>query len=149
MKGANMAAYNHILIAIDFSPDGTKVLERGIALGKMNKAELSLVHVVEQVNSIYDSESGFPEIPDIEKRIRDKSVANLEKIKQEYRMPDIGSHVRTGRAKHEIVDLAKEIDADLIVIGSHGRHGLQRLLGSTANGTLHLATCDVLAVRIG
>jgi universal stress protein A len=37
---------------------------------------------------------------------------------------------------------------DLVVVGSYGRHGLQLLLGSTANGVLHLAACDVLAVRV-
>jgi universal stress protein A len=45
--------------------------------------------------------------------------------------------------------MAVERGADLIVIGSHGRHGLQLLLGSTANGVLHLSECDVLAVRVG
>jgi universal stress protein A len=38
---------------------------------------------------------------------------------------------------------------DLVVVGSHGRHGLSLLLGSTANGVLHGAGCDVLAVRVG
>ena len=46
------------------------------------------------------------------------------------------------------VGIAEEHAVDLIVIGSHGRHGLQRILGSTASGVLHTATCDVLAVRI-
>ena len=44
---------------------------------------------------------------------------------------------------------AEEIGADLIVVGSHGRYGLALLMGSTANGVLHGATCDVLAVRVG
>ena len=43
----------------------------------------------------------------------------------------------------------KRKGADVIVVGSHGRHGLALLLGSTANGVLHGATCDVLAVRVG
>ena len=45
--------------------------------------------------------------------------------------------------------VADEAGADLIVVGSHGRHGLALLLGSTANGVLHGAMCDVLAVRVG
>jgi len=57
--------------------------------------------------------------------------------------------VEIGVPKREIVRIAGEQGADLIVIGSHGRHGLQLLLGSTANGVLHLAKCDVLAVRVG
>ena len=44
---------------------------------------------------------------------------------------------------------AHQIAADLIVVGSHGRHGIALLLGSTANGVLHGAPCDVLAVRVG
>ena len=49
----------------------------------------------------------------------------------------------------EIHSKAEEIGADLIVVGSHGRYGLALLMGSTANGVLHGATCDVLAVRVG
>ena len=53
-----------------------------------------------------------------------------------------------GSTRREILRLAKELDTNLIVIGSHGREGIQRLLGSTANAVLHGAPCDVLAVRI-
>jgi universal stress protein A len=44
--------------------------------------------------------------------------------------------------------MAKDQDIDLIVVGSHGRHGLALIFGSTSNSVLHGATCDVLAVRI-
>ncbi|HEY9149438.1 MAG TPA: universal stress protein, partial [Gammaproteobacteria bacterium] len=57
-------------------------------------------------------------------------------------------HVLQGNTRGEIQRLAEETKADLIVLGSHGRQGIQRLLGSTANGVLHGAPCDVLAVRI-
>ena len=53
-----------------------------------------------------------------------------------------------GSPKTEIVRVANENKVDLIIVGSHGRHGLALLLGSTANGVLHHATCDVLAVRL-
>ena len=53
-----------------------------------------------------------------------------------------------GSPKTEIVRVANEHKVDLIIVGSHGRHGLALLLGSTANGVLHHATCDVLAVRL-
>ncbi len=144
-----MTTYKRILVALDLAPEGPRVLEQAITLSQQNDAVLSLVHVVEHVASIYTSESSFPEIPDIEKRLTEKASENLDKTKNDYQIPDAECYVRTGTAKHEIVDLAKEINADLIVVGSHGRRGLQLLLGSTANGILHLATCDVLAVRIG
>jgi universal stress protein A len=53
-----------------------------------------------------------------------------------------------GRPENEIHGLAEEINANLIVVGSHGRHGLALIFGSTANGVLHGAGCDVLAVRV-
>ncbi len=56
--------------------------------------------------------------------------------------------VRMLRTKEGILGAAREHGADLIVVGSHGRHGLALLLGSTANAVLHGAPCDVLAVRI-
>ncbi len=144
-----MAKYKHILVAIDLTPEGEKVLEQAIELSKQNDSSLSLVNVVEHITSIYDAEMGFPEPPSIEQDLSARAIDRLEIIKKNHKINDTKSYVRSGTAKHEIIDLAKEIDADLIVIGSHGRHGLQLLLGSTANGILHLATCDVLAVRIG
>ncbi|WP_339891630.1 universal stress protein, partial [Neptuniibacter pectenicola] len=56
--------------------------------------------------------------------------------------------VATGQTESEIHRIAKELEIDLIIVGSHGRHGIALLLGSTANGILHGATCDVLAIRI-
>ena len=53
-----------------------------------------------------------------------------------------------GNPAYEIKGFASAKGADLIVIGSHGRHGVGRMLGSTANGVLHDAPCDVLAVRV-
>ena len=48
----------------------------------------------------------------------------------------------------EIVRIAEQEQVDLIIVGSHGRHGLALLLGSTANSVLHHATCDVMAIRL-
>ena len=57
-------------------------------------------------------------------------------------------HVILGAPGPEIRELASTTMADLIVIGSHGRHGFSLLLGSTANAVLHDAGCNVLAVRL-
>jgi universal stress protein A len=57
-------------------------------------------------------------------------------------------HIILGAPGSEIRELAKATKADLIVIGSHGRHGFSLLLGSTANAVLHDAGCNVLAVRL-
>jgi len=53
-----------------------------------------------------------------------------------------------GVPKQEIIHIAEQENVDLIVVGSHGRHGLALLLGSTANSVLHYAKCDVMAIRL-
>lgn len=58
-------------------------------------------------------------------------------------------HVVVGMPDTEIHRFADENGVDLIVVGSHGRHGFALLLGSTSTGVLHGAQCDVLAVRVG
>lgn len=57
------------------------------------------------------------------------------------------SHLVTGSTKHEVLHLAKELNVDLIVTGSHGKHGVALFLGSTATAILHGAECDVLIVK--
>ena len=52
-----------------------------------------------------------------------------------------------GSIKNEVLKVAQENDIDLIVTGSHGKHGLALLLGSTADAILHGAKCDILIVR--
>jgi len=52
-----------------------------------------------------------------------------------------------GQSKRSIISWAQERNIDLIVMGSHGRHGVERLLGSVSNAVLHKATCDVLIVK--
>jgi universal stress protein A len=57
-------------------------------------------------------------------------------------------HLEIGGTGHTILRLAEALGIDLILVGSHGRHGLASLLGSTARTVLNGAKCDVLAVRI-
>ena len=62
--------------------------------------------------------------------------------------PECPRMVVQGNTRREILRVAEENQVDLIVLGSHGREGIQLLLGSTANAVLHGAPCDVLAVRV-
>jgi universal stress protein A len=72
----------------------------------------------------------------------------LAKLAEKLNIAEDCRWMETGSPKLEIVRVAEENKVDLIVVGSHGRHGFALLLGSTANGVLHHALCDVLAVRL-
>jgi len=138
--------YKHILVAVDFTEQGEHVVNQAISLHTLNKSRLSLVHVVESVNQSYGDNALTGE--EIEYKIRQESEQKLGSIVEKYTLKDVFCIALNGRAADQIHRYADENQVDLIVTGSHGKHGLQLLLGSTANAVLHGANCDVLAVRI-
>ena len=144
-----MTEYKHILMAVDFTPEAELVTNKGRNLAALFGAKTSLIHVVEFSSAMYPGESPLPEDANPSHRLMERARIDLKELAVTHGLPEAKRHVELGVAKHEIVRIAKDNDVDLIVIGSHGRHGLQLLLGSTANGVLHLAGCDVLAVRVG
>jgi universal stress protein A len=84
----------------------------------------------------------------IQEQLDEHAQQRLELFADNLAMRVQQLHVVSGHTESEIHRIAKEQQVDLIVVGSHGRHGLALLLGSTANGVLHGAKCDVLAVRV-
>jgi universal stress protein A len=143
-----MNHYKHILLAVDFSEHGKQVSSKALEMASRNQAQLSLVHVVENL-PITDAAYGpIPFDVDLTQEWLEASKQRLEKIGDEFNVPKERQWLEMGSAKLEIVRIAEENNVDLIMLGSHGRHGLALLLGSTANGVLHHAKCDVLAVRL-
>ena len=144
-----MSCYQHILLATDFSEHGKVVADKAKALAVLHQATLSIVHVVDNIpmtDTIYG-----PVIPfegDLTQQLMDSAKQQLSKMSAEYDITEKNQMLEMGSPKLEIVRVAAENNVDLIVLGSHGRHGLALLLGSTANGVLHHAECDVLAVRL-
>jgi len=144
-----MTHYQHILLAADFSDHGAQVAARAAAIAKQCEARLSVVHVVDNL-PLSDAAYGplLPldvELTDVLLRVaRDK----LSALAKEYGIAENDQWLELGNPKDEIIRVAKEQGVDLIVAGSHGRRGLALLLGSTVDGILHHATCDVLAVRL-
>lgn len=143
-----MKLYNHVLLAVDFYDNDKRVQTRARLIAEQNQAQLSLVHVVENL-PITDAAYGpIPFDVDMTQEWMEASKARLKTLGDELGVPEDRQYLEMGSAKMEIVRVADENAVDLIVVGSHGRHGLALLLGSTANGVLHHAQCDVLAVRL-
>lgn len=144
-----MDTYKHILLAADFFEKNTAVIERAKDLAHLCGAKLSIIHVVDTL-PITDpaNEVMMPFDMDVTKEFIAAAQTQLTALSEKLGIAETDSHLKVGSPKVEITQLAEEIGVDLIVIGSHGRHGLALLLGSTANGVLHHATCDVLAVRL-
>lgn len=144
-----MAEYRHILVAVDFTPEHTQVTDRAVWLAKQTGAQLSLIHVVEFVHVDLANELVLPQDMELQTRILETAETKLKEIAEALEVTgQVQQWVELGATKLEIHRVAEEQEVDLIVLGSHSRHGIGLLLGSTANAVLHGAPCDVLAVRV-
>ena len=141
--------YQHILLAADFSEDFNNVSRKAQSLAQRFNAKLSLIHVLDNI-PMPDMPYGTVIKPDV-----DYGNDLLEQEKQRFsdfcQQLDIAEENRWlvwGIPKQAITQLAKQQNVDLIVTGSHGRHGLALLFGSTTDDIVHHAPCDVLAVNL-
>lgn len=139
--------YQHILFASDFSPEAERAETRAVELAQQSGARLSVIHVIDYF-PVHQLDGGLSLVPDLEHQINENARQELQRCTVRIPLKTSNAYICSGSARREIIDYARHIEADLIVMGSHGRHGLGLLLGSTATGVLHGAQCDVLAVRV-
>ena len=143
-----MQGYRHILLGVDFTEGCDRVAKRAVELAKLYQSRLTMVHVVEPLPVEAASETMLPPSGNLESELYENAKRRLQELAAKLELTDARREIRMGYTKREILQYAEEQDVDLIVVGSHGRHGLALLLGSTANAVLHGSPCDVLAVRI-
>jgi universal stress protein A len=137
--------YKRVMFATDFDEVGIKAAHKAKKIADENGADLLLVHVVEPIPAYaYPGFAGFAEV---EVSIREQAEKELADLAKKLGVDDRHCLIEFGSTKNEILRVAQEKKIDLIVTGSHGKHGLALLLGSTANAILHGAECDVLIVR--
>ncbi|ETI58015.1 universal stress protein [Marinomonas profundimaris] len=139
--------YNRILLAVDLTDESIKVANKAVALCQSTGAELTIVHVIESLNYAYGGDVPI-DITDIQAQLQETAKERIAILEAQLDIPLQESCITQGGIESEIHRIAEEKKVDLIVVGSHGRHGLALLLGSTANGVLHGAPCDVLAVKV-
>jgi universal stress protein A len=143
-----MSLYKKILVCLELNDDTDKhLLKKARAFAEEEGAKLFLVHAVEHLSS-YGAAYGISAGIDVEEVLLDEAKKSMAKIGKKLELPDNQLIVKVGPAKFLILEEAEHRKMDLIIIGSHGRHGIRILLGSTANAILHSAKCDVLAVRV-
>ena len=143
-----MADYHRILLAVDLTEECRRVAARARALATGASAELHIVHVIEPLSLAYGGDIPM-DLSTVQDQIHEQARSHLADFAASVDIAEERRHLVFGRPESEIHRIAEDESMDLIVVGSHGRHGLALLLGSTANGVLHGASCDVLAVRVG
>jgi universal stress protein A len=144
-----MSDYKHILLAVNYSAQNDYVANKAKSLADTYQAKLSIIHVLDNI-PMPDTNYGSV-IPLNENSNYDLLEAEKNKLMvlgKRLAVSEDNQWLVWGVPKEEIIEIAIQQHIDLIVIGSHGRHGLALLLGSTANSILHHTNCDVLAVRL-
>ena len=143
-----MSGYHKILVAVDLSEESALILDKAREVAQPYDAELSMVHVMEPIAVGYAVEVTSVDIEGLHAEATKHSRIALLELGTSCDIPEHRLHNVLGQPAREIRELAKEIGADLIVMGGHGKHGWELLFGSTSSGVSHGAPCDLLIVRI-
>ena len=143
-----MPEYRRILLVVDLTEDSLPIGRRARAIATAVGAQIDLLHVVEYVPVEPMGETLMPAVQ-IEDELLDRAKQRLTALGIQIGVPETSCRVEAGNVKAEIVRIARELHADLIVLGSRERHGLSILVNFTEDTVLHAAPCDVLAVRVG
>jgi universal stress protein A len=139
-------SYKQILLPTDFSKPSEYAAARAVNLAQCYDSKLTVIHVVDYVPPGYAA-AELPRSLASEELLVERARGHLEKWVEDNKLGDCQQIVKAGSPKGKIVSVARELKADLIVMGTHGEKGLARLLGSTTQAVMHDADCDVLAVR--
>ncbi len=141
-----------VLLATDGSKDAELATTTALELANGTGSELHIV-LVEEPAYAYVDQSGYPYFTDAELEHELEQQARMRLDAEVHKIRSAGgavaeAHLRVGAAPAEIVDLAEEIGAGLIVMGSRGLGGIRRaLMGSVSDSVVRHALCPVLVVR--
>lgn len=143
-----MKDYQHLLLPTDLTEASEPAAVRAKMMARMTGAELTILHIVDYVPPRWIANE-LPEEFASEVSLMDRARDHLSTWMERSGLQDHPQRVLAGSPKRIIIDVAKEISADLIIMGTHGDRGIARIVGSTARAVLHDAPCDVLVVHMG
>ena len=146
-----MIKLKKVLVPTDFSESARHALTYGISFAREYEAELTLLHVVENLTVGYASDLFPVPMAEVFQEISGYAKAELAKLGTEARAKNVTVEevVVQGKPSAEIMRFARETEVDMIVLGTHGKGMLdQALFGSTTERVVRRAPCPVLTVRL-
>jgi len=141
-----MGVYRRVLLVVDLTDDSLAIGRKALSLAGALGAEVELLHVVEFVPVEPMGETLMPSVR-VEQELQQQAQQRVAALARELGLSGAACRVESGNVKAEIVRVAREWAADLIILGSRERHGLSILVNFTDDAVLHAAPCDVLAIR--
>jgi nucleotide-binding universal stress UspA family protein len=140
------ALFKKILIATDGSEKNRSALDEGLRIARACGSVVYAVYVIDM--SAFSSTSGEIPMGDTYRMLEEEGRQAMSRVQALAGDVSMEMSVLEGRPATEIVELAKTKDVDLLVIGTHGKKGLERLLlGSVAESVIRSAPCKVLVVK--
>ncbi|MBK1645429.1 universal stress protein UspA [Thiocapsa imhoffii] len=147
--------YQRLLLAVDFERESEPVIARAQRLRDLMNARLFLLHVVEHIPPSMDyvpvgyaGGVAAPDTLELEEELLTMAQRELDLLGARLDVPSRDRFVRVGPTARTIDEATTDLNIDLVVIGSRGRHGFLGLFGSSARAVLRNSTCDVLCVKI-
>lgn len=130
--------YKTIICAIETSDEGEQVLLKANELALLCDAKLYITHVIP-----------YTILPnDYQKELKENALPAIESKATVLGIPKKNVSIKFGKPYEQICLLAEKKNADLIMLGTHSKKGLQALIGSTANGVANYAKCDVSLIKV-
>jgi len=130
--------YKTIICAIENSDEGEQVLAKAYQLAQLTKAKLIVTHVIP-----------YTFLPnDYQKELKENALPVIEAKAASFGISLKNVKIKFGKAYEQICLLAETKNADLIVLGTHSKKGINALIGSTANAVANYAQCDVSLVKV-
>jgi universal stress protein A len=143
--------FHRIVCAADLTQGSQAVLDTALSVAAESLARVTLLHVLDGLPALSVSGPFRPtvDLAEVQMRMADQAREQLIEAARPARdFCEVSERVETGKAWQEIIRVAEDIEADLIVMGSRSQAGLDRLfLGSTVNQVVRQAPCPVLVVR--
>ena len=144
-----MSEYKHIVVAVDQSEDSEKIGRQALVVAKRNHAKITLLNILEGISlsAGYELMPVIPQVSDSEMIAEAKK--SMRELSFKLGIPDADTLVISALSTKEgILKAAEDLNADLLVIGSHTRYGLGVLLGSTSGSIINDSPCDILTVKV-
>lgn len=145
-QSASKDSYNCILVTVDLNEDAKKLIRKAVNIQKSPSSRIVVLHVVKPKEAYIGFEQ-YVDLNSVHQDIVQKAQEALVTTCQEFSIPEADQLLVVGYPKRRILTCAKDLQADLIIIGKHtSNNEVQKILGSTTDTILQQSGCDVLTV---
>jgi len=145
-----LVEFNIIAIPVDFSEISSVIAEWGKALAKKLGAKIILINVVEDISAFEDISADAKTFQELEKTLFEGAREYMQSFLNKHfsDFPNVKPVIVKGNVVEKIIEVAKENGADLIVMGTHGKKGIDKIIfGSVAEGVVKYSPIPVLTVN--